>query len=297
MNPTHLHSFISIADHGSFSKAAKIMHISTQALLQQIDILERVVGAPIFDRNHKGVVLTNAGELLYDGAKHILSYSEDLLERCKQTQSKDKVLHIGTSNEITPTFLYQIAFEFKSVYPQIVLNTVYTDSYTKFADLMDAKLDMCESFFIPVIKQYKLEFFSVLESCPYCIVSKSHPLAAKEVIRPGDLEGQTIMLNTSQTDQYGNELIAPPLNGITYKRYHNLTNRKLETASGHAVYFDYLLDPLDADVFEAIPYETVPHKFGFVYNPNPGATVQRFLEIAEKYKDIHRFSEQVDRCK
>ena len=57
MNDTHLESFITVADCGSISKAAKKLYISPQALSQQIE------------RSTRGVTLTEAGRVFYAFAK------------------------------------------------------------------------------------------------------------------------------------------------------------------------------------------------------------------------------------
>lgn len=285
MNQNHLKTFTIIAEHGSFSKAAKVMNISTQALLQQMQILERDIGAPLFYRSHLGVSLTPAGNILYEGAGHILSYTETIKQRCEKTLSVHDELHVGTSNEITPSFLYQIAYEFKATYPKTSMHIMYIDSVNKFADLLSGKLDLCENFLIDTIAQYGLEFYPVLNTQIYCIVSKKHPLAKRQSLCPHDLKGETILLSTSQTDSFGNPQIEPPDEGITYLSYQNLTGKMLETSLGNAVYFDYLLDPLDNDKFAAIPYSASKrYTFGFIYKPNPPKNVERFLSVASKYR-------------
>lgn len=285
MNPNHLRSFVSIANHGSFSKAAKAMHISTQALQQQIKLLEKTVGVLLLYRNHQGVSMTPAGEYLYDGAKHLLSYSELLIKGCRDTLSMDSEFRIGTSHEITSTFTYQISYEYKAAFPQTDLSIVYTDSRNKFSELMDLKFDICESFNNDIIAKYGLEYFPILEAPLYCIVSKNHPFSKKENVCPADIEGQTLLTSITHTDCFGNEQFEPYIDGIVYKRYHTPASKKLETALGNGFYFDYLLEPLDTDDFVAIPYKTVDyHTFGFVYMPNPSPAVTRFMEIAKNTK-------------
>lgn len=232
-----------------------------------------------------GVTLTPAGKLFYDGAKHLLSYSEFLIKQCQDTVSTESELRIGTSLEITSTFTYQISYEYKAAFPQTALNIIYTDPQHRFAELMNQKIDVCESFSIKTIKQYGLEFLPVLESQLYCIVSKNHPFTKKEIIYPSDLKGQTILISTSQTDCYGNIQLERSNSGAVYKRYYNIENKKLETALGHAIYFDYLLDPQNTDNLVAIPYEAnSKYSFGFAYMPNPSPVVERFLKIVKKYK-------------
>lgn len=54
----HLDSFLSVAETGSFSKAAEASHISRTALIQQINLLEEHVSFPLFVRTSKGARLT-----------------------------------------------------------------------------------------------------------------------------------------------------------------------------------------------------------------------------------------------
>lgn len=66
-NP-QLETFICAADEGSFSKAAEKMYISAPAVIKQINSLEGSLGLQLFDRTHRGLSLTSAGESLYSDA-------------------------------------------------------------------------------------------------------------------------------------------------------------------------------------------------------------------------------------
>ena len=145
-------------------------------------------------------------------------------------------------------------------------------------------LDLCESFNAESLEQYGLEFFPVIEAQLYCIVSKKHPYAKKDRINHSDLENQTIMMSTAQKDSYGNPQVSPSAGlGIIYKQFHSETSKKLEVATGRAIYFDYLFELPDLSVFSAIPYESkTKHTFGFAHRKNPSAGVLNFLEVAQK---------------
>ena len=291
MNQIQLRSFVVIADHGSFSKAARSLHISTQALMQQIRLLERDLGVSLFNRSHQGVTLTQAGRHFYEGAKHILSYSESLRRECQETLSGSSGLRVGTSHEITPTFLYNVSYEFNDTYPQVSLNIVHIDSSKRFSELFDSKLDLCECFDTDSLEHYELEFYPVLNAQLYCIVSNKHPLAKRDSISYADLENQTILVSNSQLDYFGNPQVSHTNElGIIYKQYHNPTSKKLETALGNAVYIDYLFDTIDLNVFSAIPYTSLRHHtFGFAHRANPTTNVKRFLEVASKFRDVTVF--------
>ena len=61
MNDQWLQSFLTAAQNGSFSKAAKTLLISTPSLVQQINLMEKGLGFSLFVRSPKGVSLTPAG--------------------------------------------------------------------------------------------------------------------------------------------------------------------------------------------------------------------------------------------
>ena len=55
MNPKQLHCFITAAQEGSFSKAAKKLYLSQQALSKTIDKLEEELDVPLFIRGVAGL--------------------------------------------------------------------------------------------------------------------------------------------------------------------------------------------------------------------------------------------------
>ncbi|HQQ69756.1 MAG TPA: LysR family transcriptional regulator [Alicycliphilus sp.] len=67
-----LRSFVTVASAGSISSAAHSLHIAQPALSVQIKQLEEQLGAALFDRHPRGVVLTAVGERLLGHAVEIL---------------------------------------------------------------------------------------------------------------------------------------------------------------------------------------------------------------------------------
>ena len=68
----HLNAFIAIADTGSFTRAAEIVHKTQSAVSMQMKRLEERVGRPIFERDGRSSKLTEAGERLLDYARRIV---------------------------------------------------------------------------------------------------------------------------------------------------------------------------------------------------------------------------------
>lgn len=66
-NP-QLDTFICVVEAGSFSKAAEELYISAPAVIKQINSLENSLNLQLFERTHRGLIITEAGKSLYQDA-------------------------------------------------------------------------------------------------------------------------------------------------------------------------------------------------------------------------------------
>lgn len=72
MELRHLRYFHAVAEEGSFSAAAKRLHISQPPLSRQVHDLETEIGVILFDRGRHGARLTSAGRALYENTQQLL---------------------------------------------------------------------------------------------------------------------------------------------------------------------------------------------------------------------------------
>ena len=77
MDVRQLRYFLAVAEHGHFTRAAQASAVSQPALSQQIQSLERQLGAPLFDRLSTGAELTTAGRVLREHARRVLREMEN----------------------------------------------------------------------------------------------------------------------------------------------------------------------------------------------------------------------------
>lgn len=105
INNINFTSFIRVAEAGSFNKAAEDLYITSTALIKQINLLESDLGVRLFDRTHRGLTLTKAGESLYKDARYITDYCREAVERAKNAElEQEQLIRIGTS-PMTPAQL------------------------------------------------------------------------------------------------------------------------------------------------------------------------------------------------
>jgi DNA-binding transcriptional LysR family regulator len=86
----HLRYFVAVADAGTFTHAAQRMYVAQPTLSQQIRRLEDMVGTPLLQRRRDGVRLTEAGTVLLEESRTLLSVLDRGLSRTRQAAGLER---------------------------------------------------------------------------------------------------------------------------------------------------------------------------------------------------------------
>ncbi len=134
-----LRIFHAAAEAGSFTHAAETLHLSQSAISRQVSSLEQDIGAPLFHRHARGLILTEQGELLYRTAHDVLLKLESV--RSRLTESKDTPsgkLRVTTTVGLGSEWLTDRMHEFVELYPdiqvQLLLDNEEVDVTMRHAD-------------------------------------------------------------------------------------------------------------------------------------------------------------------
>src|ERR1044071_7746624 len=73
----HIEAFLAILRRGGFTRASAGLHLSQPAISRRIGLLERELGAPLFERVRSGAVLTDAGHVFLPHAEALLASMRD----------------------------------------------------------------------------------------------------------------------------------------------------------------------------------------------------------------------------
>jgi DNA-binding transcriptional LysR family regulator len=90
-----LRYFLAVADAGTFTEAAGILHVSQPALSQQIKKLENELGFALFQRGTRQVTLTTYGRDLISSARHVVEAAETYRSHARSLAGGTKELTIG----------------------------------------------------------------------------------------------------------------------------------------------------------------------------------------------------------
>lgn len=88
MDSRLLDYFLRVVELGSINRAASDLHLSQPSLSRHIAALEHELGTPLFNRSKGGVTLTEAGQLLADRARPLLSQFSLLKEQLGATRGQ-----------------------------------------------------------------------------------------------------------------------------------------------------------------------------------------------------------------
>ncbi len=143
LDSRQLRAFSSLARAGSFTQAARELHLTQSAVSHSMKALEREVGCRLLDKLGKKVVLTQAGEQLLAHAERILAEMTQAraeLERMgKWGQSR---LRLGASTTAAQHILPGVLREFQKRYPQCSVSIEPGDTPEMIEALRAHKIDL-----------------------------------------------------------------------------------------------------------------------------------------------------------
>lgn len=85
-----LTTFITVADQGSFLKAAQELYITPASVMNQMNKLESIVGAKLIERTNQGTTLTAAGRSIYQSAKQIIELAEEAIKKAQSLADSEQ---------------------------------------------------------------------------------------------------------------------------------------------------------------------------------------------------------------
>ncbi len=199
MDLASLHTFIAIAEQGSFSLAGQQLHITQPAVSKRLATLEEQLGVRLFDRMGREVTLTQAGQTLLPRAYRIVNELEDskrALSNLSGTVSGR--LSLATSHHIGLRRLPPILRRFTKEHPEVVLDIRFLDSEVAYNDVLQGR---CELALITLSPQHveHLESVKVWQDDLVFVVAPEHPLSHKKQISLQDLSDYPAVFPGSQT--------------------------------------------------------------------------------------------------
>lgn len=140
-----LRTFVTIADTGNITRAADTLNRTQSAISMQIKRLEETVGAPLFERESRGVRITDTGERLLGQARRIVALLDETMASLNSKPLGGKV-RIGIPDEYTDTILPSVLGGFDKKHPGVEITVQCSNSDANNKALYDGELDLAVVF-------------------------------------------------------------------------------------------------------------------------------------------------------
>lgn len=291
-NP-QLETFLCVADSGSFNKAAEKLYISPPAVIKQINLLEGRLEVQLFIRTHRGLVLTKAGESLYQDARYIIQYCRESAARAKKAmEESDHLIRIGTSPMTPAQVMVELWPELQAHCPEIKFQLIPFENTPENAREILANLgqhiDVVAGIFDETMLNLRqCEGLEIAKVPIRCAVSVQNPFAKKEVLELEDLYGEHFMIMRRGWSHYVDILRDdlwknhPEIHLVDFDFYDVEAFNQCENnncvmmAIDNWQYVHPLLKILPVDWNYTIP-------FGLLHSPAPSPVVEEFLTAVQK---------------
>ena len=136
-------TFLTVAQEASFSKAARLLHLTQPAISQRIAALEEQLNTTLFHRSGKKLLLTQSGLLLQQKGKLLVDQADELTHQLQtQTKTISGTLHFGTSHHIGLHHLPATLRQYNERHPQVTLDLQFMESEAAYERVLQGELEL-----------------------------------------------------------------------------------------------------------------------------------------------------------
>jgi LysR family transcriptional regulator for metE and metH len=188
----HLKLVREVSATGSLTRAAAVLHLTQSALSHQLRDIESRLGAPLFLRVGKRMVLSAAGERVLQSAKEVLAAIERTEEAIRQLDGVGRgMLRLTTECYTCYHWLPALLKRYRATHPQIDVRIDAAATSDPLGHLLDGRLDL--AIVSDPVRDRRVVTTPLFDDEVLVIVSPQHRLAAKSVVHPEDLAGETLL--------------------------------------------------------------------------------------------------------
>jgi len=189
-----LRAFVAIAESGTFTAGAQRVHVTQAAISMQIRQLETEIGARVFVRAPRHVILTEAGEHLLRRARQMLREHDAAIDEIAELAGAERGrLRIGSASAMVLTDqLPTILKELRKQHPRAEIGVTSGTSEALVEQILAGELDI--AFVSLPVDARGIQTERLSEDQLVAIASPRHKLAKQKTISAYTLAGERLIL-------------------------------------------------------------------------------------------------------
>jgi LysR family transcriptional regulator, regulator for metE and metH len=189
---THLNLLREVERQGSLTAAARQLGITQSALSHAVRKLEEQIGTSIWERQGRGLRLTEAGRYLLSLAERLLPQLEHAEGVVRQIARGERgTLRIGMECHPCYQWLLKVVEPYLKAWPGVDLDVKQKFQFGGIGALFAHEIDMLVT--PDPLARKGLQFEPVFDYEQVLVVDKTHALAKKTHAVPADLESETLI--------------------------------------------------------------------------------------------------------
>lgn len=143
LNLKHLRYFWLVASEGSIAKASETLHLTPQTISGQLRMLEESVGAKLFQKSGRNLVLSDTGQMVFSYADEIFSLESELQDILGgTTTTQNLTFNVGVAMVVPKLIAYRVLEPVWNIQENVKLICHEAPLVDLLADLAVHKLDL-----------------------------------------------------------------------------------------------------------------------------------------------------------
>lgn len=186
MDVRQLEMFKAVAETGSFTQAARKLHVSQSAISRQVKLLEDELQGMLLHRGARTVTLTHAGELLLRMAIRVQQDMAEVISQISETHELRRgTLTLAGGMTVCMLILPRLLRKYRSLYKHVDLRVVSGSSEEVAGMLRNHEVDLA-LLTLPIVAR-DLEVLPVLKEELVVVTAPGHPLSRSRVVDAAEL--------------------------------------------------------------------------------------------------------------
>ncbi|KVF31523.1 LysR family transcriptional regulator [Burkholderia vietnamiensis] len=207
---SHLVVIREVERQGSLTAAANALHLTQSALSHTVRKIEQQLGTPIWDREGRGLRLTQGGQYLLKLANRLLPQFELAEERMKQYAKGERgTLRIGMECHPCYQWLLKVVSPYLARWPDVDVDVKQRFQFGGIGALLGHDVDVLVT--PDPLNKPGLRFDPVFDYEQVLVVADAHRLANADYVTPEQLADEVLITYPVETDRLDiyNQFLTP----------------------------------------------------------------------------------------
>ena len=197
-----------VAEHGSFNRAAAVLLLTPSAVSQQVAALERSLGARVVTRSTRGVTLTSAGQIMVGAAESVAAELEHAQQQVAELNTGRTQLTVATFTSGGRLMLPAALTQLMAAHPRTVLHVREGEPEDTLPLVRQGAVDLALAYHfdgpLPVgpASSPSLEWTPLLEDPLHVVLPPGHRLANHDALDLAELAAEPWVLGCLKTEAY-----------------------------------------------------------------------------------------------